>query len=176
MKARRSLDVSLVRRACALALVPLAAGCDTPSTNVVLDNAYASSQDRPLVVYHAAWQAVSFQSPLPPGAASDPQATVAASDNTAYVVLAPGWDPNSKTPPTAFVVMQSRSGFASHLDTTLHIPVDDTTFMGNCAAGSFLSQAQADFITQLVFPGDFAAFRYDAASCTTTPIAEAGAP
>jgi hypothetical protein len=59
---------------------------------------------------------------------------------------------------------------------TLHIPVDDRAFIGNCASGSFLSQAQADFITQLIFPSDFASLRYDAASCTTTPIGDGGAP
>jgi len=50
------------------------------------------------------------------------------------------------------------------------------TFIGNCAAGSFLSPAQADFIAQLVFPSDFASLAYDAASCTTTPIGDAGSP
>jgi hypothetical protein len=61
------------------------------------------------------------------------------------------------------------------LGDTLHIPVDDATFTGNCAAGSFLTQAQADFITREVFPGDFASRSYDAATCTTTPIGDAGA-
>jgi hypothetical protein len=160
----------------ALAVALLAAGCgDTPNTSVVLDNDYAPSGTNPLVVYRAYWQAVSFANPITPGSSSFPQGTVAASDNTAYVVLAPSWDPNG-APPTSFVVMESRNGFAAHLDTTLHIPVDDATFVGNCAARSFLSQAQADFITQLVFPNDFASLRYDAASCTTAPTSEAGAP
>lgn len=153
-----------------------AIGCDTPHTDVVLDNDYPTSRTDALVICRAAWQAVTFQDPLAPGASSDPQSTVAASENTAYVVLAPGWDPASAAPPTSFVVLQSRQGFAVHLDNTLQIPVDDTTFMGNCAAHSFLSQTQADFITQFVFPGDFASFRYDAASCKTSPNGDARAP
>ena len=161
----------------ALACAPFLAACDTPHTNVVLENNYAPST-RPLVVYHASWQAISFQDDggVPPGAASDTQVTVPASENLAFVVLAPGWDRDSSKPPTSFVVMRSRHGFAVHLDTTLHISVDDTTFLGNCAAGSFLTQAQADFITQLVFPTDFATFKYDPATCTVTPLGEAGAP
>jgi hypothetical protein len=125
----------------------------------------------PLVVYDAYWQAVSFAgSPIAPGASSDPQSSVPASDNTAYVVLAPGWDPASSAPPTSFVVLQSRSGFSAHLGDTLHIPVSDATFAGNCAARSFLTQDQADFVSRLVFPGVFANLHYDPSTCTTTSI------
>jgi hypothetical protein len=156
----------------ALSFVTLVAGCDPhPQTLVVIDNKYAPSPTSP-VIYRAYWQAVPFQNPIPPDASSDAQSTVPASANTAYVVLAPGWDPASSVPPTSLVVMQSVDGFDVHLNDTLHIPVDDTRFIGNCAAGSFLSQAQADFITQLIFPIDFAPVRYDAASCTTTAIAD----
>lgn len=155
----------------ALSLACVAVGCDhKPETTVVLENGYPASSARPLVVYRVHWQAVTFESPVPPGASSDPHGTVPASANTAYAVLAPGWDPTSSTPPTSFIVLQSRDGFEVHLDDTLHIPLDDTTFIGNCAAGSVLSQAQADFITRLVFPSDFASFSYDAATCTTRPI------
>jgi len=126
----------------------------------------------------AYWLNVSFQGqPLAPGAASDPQTAVPASaDNRAYVVLAPGWDPASGTPPARFVVMQSRAGYEVGLGDTLHIAVDDANFDGNCAAGSHLSQADADFLTQIVFPRDFAGAQYDAATCTTTPpTGDAGA-
>jgi hypothetical protein len=157
------------------AVASLALGCDAPHTSVVLENDYPLLRTNALVVYHAAWQAVSFPSPVPPGSSSDPQPTVPASDNTAYVVLAPGWDPTSSTPPSAFVVLQSRNGFAVDLDDTLHIPIDDKTFAGHCEAGSFLPQEQADFITRFVFPGDFASVRYDARTCTTTRIRDAGA-
>jgi hypothetical protein len=159
--------------ALAAALAVLSAGCDKPATNVVLDNDYPASAPNALVVYRAWWLATSFQNPIPPGASSDTFPTAAASPNTAYVVLAPGWDPTSATAPTSLVVMQSRTGFELHFDDTLHIKVDDTTFVGNCAAGSVLSQDEADFITQRIFPGVFGSVAYDAATCKTTPIVDA---
>jgi hypothetical protein len=97
---------------------------------------------------------------------------VPASDNTAYVILAPGWDPTSTTTPTSFIVLQSREGFGVAFDETLRIPVDDSTFIGNCGSGSFLPQAKADFITRYVFQGLFASLRYDAARCTVAPIGD----
>jgi len=146
-----------------------------PQTNVVLDNRYGA--DTSFVVYDAYWLNVSFAGqPVAPGASSAPQETVPASpDNTGYVVVAPGWDPSSATPPTKLVVLQSRSGFSVALGDTLHIAVDDQTFEGNCAASSRLTQAQANFLTQVVFAADFAGLAYDAATCTTTPMGEAGA-
>ena len=149
-----------------VALFAFAIGCDSPSTNVVLDNAYAPSTAN--VVYRAFWQAVPFTTPLAPGASSDPQSTVAASPNVAYALLAPGWDPSSGAAPASFVVLESRLGFEVHLNETLHIPVDDSRFAGNCAAGSALSQAEADFVTQRVFADSFAGLVYDAPTCATT--------
>jgi hypothetical protein len=148
-------------------------GCgDAAHTYVSLDNHYPASKTS-LVVYQGWWQAVPFSTPILPGGSSGPVATVAASDNTAYIVLAPGWDPTGNAPPTSVIVMQSKTGFAVHLKDTLHIPVDDEHFAGNCLAGSHLTQKQADFITQFVFPGTFGAIRYDAATCTATPIGDA---
>ena len=158
-----------------LSWAPFAAGCDHADTFVVLDNDYPAASPRPLIVYRAFWQAVPFPDAVAPGASSEPQSTVAASPNTAYVLLAPGWDPNGPTPPISFVVLQSKNGFGVNLYDTLHLPVDDASFVGNCASGSFLSQVQADFITQRIFPDAFASFRYDAATCTTTPLGDAGA-
>jgi hypothetical protein len=138
-------------------------GCDAPHTLVVLDNGYPAASRR--VVYHAMWQAVSFPAAVPPGASSVPQPTVAASPNTAYALLAPGWDPAGRAP-TTFLVLRSQKDYGVRLGDTLHIPVDDTSFVGDCAAGSPLSQAEADFITGRVFSGDLGG--YDAATCTST--------
>jgi hypothetical protein len=156
----------------------LATGCanvDTPYTYAVVDNDYSADAAAPLVVYQAYWQAVAFTTPIPPGSSSAPQSTVPASDNTAWVVLAPGWNPSSPSPPRSYVILQSRSGFAVDLNDTVHIPVDDANFAGNCATGSALTQSQADFITQLVFPSLFRGLQYDAATCTTTPVVDGGA-
>jgi hypothetical protein len=54
---------------------------------------------------------------------------------------------------------------------TLHVRVSDITMTGNCGAGQPLSQSDADFITQRIFPGDFAGGAYDAATCTFVPNA-----
>jgi hypothetical protein len=149
-------------------VLALATGCDAPETDVVLDNHYPTPSSSPIVIFQAQWQAVSFTMPILPGTASMPQSTVAATDNSAYALIAPGWDANAGMPPTSLVVLQSRGGYTVHLNQTLHIAVDDTAFAGNCAAGSTLTQAQADFITQRVFAPVFSGMTYDAATCTTT--------
>jgi hypothetical protein len=151
----------------------LALACEAPSTStfVVVDNGYPSSSG--LVIYQAYWQAASFQTPIFPGASSDSQATVATSGSVAYVVLARAWDPSSPAPPSALVLLQSRRPYAVHLHNTLYILVDDESFTGNCAAGSVLTPSQADFITQVVFPGIFAGSKYDATTCTTTLVGDA---
>jgi hypothetical protein len=161
--------------ACALAPIAAMLGCDArPVTTVTIHNQYPASAKNPLVVYRARWQAVAFADPIVPGSSSVAEGAVPASSDTAYVVLAPGWDPASDSPPASLVVVQSREGFELHLDSALHIPIDDTSFIGNCAAGTFLSEAQAAFVTQLLFPDVFASRRYDPASCTVTAAADEG--
>jgi hypothetical protein len=145
-----------------------------PATTVVLDNVYAPSATQPAVIYRGYWEATYFADPVAPGASSDPQSTVPASASSAYVVLAPGWDPASGARPASLVVLQSKGGYDVHLGGTLHIPVDDESFAGHCEVGSRLTQDQADFITRVVFPADFAALSYDAATCTATLIGDAG--
>ncbi len=154
-----------------LVLLALAGGCDqTPHTAVILENDYPSNATQPLVVYQAYWQAVAFTDPLEPGASSAPQTTEPTSASTAYVILAPGWDPDASAAPTSLIVLESRSPLSVDFNYTLHVPVDDSTFVGNCAAGTQrLSQSETDKITQLVFPCAFASFTYDAATCTVTP-------
>ncbi len=134
-------------------------------TEVVIENGY--SLPAKAVVYRAFWQAVRFDAPLAPGDASDPQATVPASANTAYALLAPGFDPGSSAQPASVIVVESRSGFAVDLGSTLHITIDDVSFAGNCATGSVLTQGQADFVMQRVFASEMDGRAYDAATCTT---------
>ena len=139
---------------------------EAPTTHAVVENRYAAPGGP--VVHRAYWQAVSFDDPVLPGTSSVVLEAVPSSPNRAYVLLAgPG--------PSTFVVLQSRVDFGATLGHTTRIPVDDATFTGNCAAGAPLAPAEADFITRLVFPDDFAGRTYDAATCTTTPIGDAGA-
>lgn len=158
-----------------VSLAPVAlvlVGCfPRPDTSVVVENDYSPASER--VVYAAFWQAVSFSAPIQPGSSSPPVSTVAASENTAYVLLAPGWDPNDTETPKELIVLQSTAGFSVGFDDTLVIPVDDQTFTGNCASGSHLTQPDADFITQRVFQSQFAGLSYDAATCSLSAVADA---
>ncbi|MCL2723311.1 MAG: hypothetical protein FWD69_02645 [Polyangiaceae bacterium] len=172
------------RTAYLLLLAALPACLSAPDTTVVIENHYPPSSTNALVIFRASYKeageatgdtGAAFDQPIVPGASSDPQSVVAASDNPAYVLLAPGWDPASSSPPTSFVVLRSRAGFAVQYGDELRIPVDDTTFAGNCASGSVLTQADADFITQRIFPVAFNTLRYDAASCTTAVLGDASA-
>ena len=173
-----------VRPLFALLAVALSGCFAALDTTVVIENRYPPGATA-YVVYRASYKEVgetpgvtgaAFDQPIVPGASSDPQPVVAASENPAYVLLAPGWDATSASPPTSFVVLLSRVGFAVRYGTKLRIPVDDTTFAGNCAVGSMLTQADADFITQRIFPAEFGALSYSAARCTTTEIGESRAP
>jgi hypothetical protein len=160
---------------CLVAVAACADGCDPgPHTAVVLTNGYPATGTAPLVVYRAYWENVSFPTPIDPGFSASPQPAESTSGVTAYVVLAPGWDPELSATPKSLVVLQSRVPIATSYNDLLTITVDDTAFAGNCVAGSLLPQAQADFITQVVFPSDFAAYRYDAATCTLTPANDGG--
>lgn len=150
-------------------------GDQAPHTTVVIDNGYSPSARASLVVVRALVDAVTFKDPILPGASSEPQDSPSSSGSTAYVVLAQGWNPERERQPSALVVMQSRAPIAVELDQALHVAIDDATFVGNCAAGSPLTQAQADFLTSVVFPDLFATVHYDAATCTTTPLGDAGA-
>jgi hypothetical protein len=151
---RRRGALSFVQVVFVLVATSLAAtGCDAPVTRVVVENRSGA------VIQRARWHAVELTEPIAPGAASAPRDTVPASETPAYALR--GEDP------AALVVLRSRAGFAVGLNQTLTIVVDDTTFAGDCAAGSPLEQREADFITERVFASVFAGLRYDAATCTT---------
>src|SRR5580693_2576252 len=97
----------------------LACGWDTPHTEVVIDNAYPSSTAN--VIYEAFWLDNAFTTPISPGTSSDPLVSVFASSNSAYVLLAPGWDPRSSAAPTSFVVLESEGEYGLDFDNTLSI-------------------------------------------------------
>jgi hypothetical protein len=159
-----------MRRAAALlALACVSAlGCDTETaTSAVVDNASSS-----VTVYKAWWGATLFRDPVAPSAESETERTVPSND-FAYALLAPGWDPNSGAPPSRLVAVRSSAPLSATRGDTLHIVVSDDAFVGDCAAGKPLSQDDADFITQRIFPGDFAGGVYDATTCTTHAAADA---
>jgi hypothetical protein len=152
-----------------------ATACETSDpTNAVIQNAYppvanggnAATQN---VVYRGWWSVTLFANPGAAGATADPERAVASSDY-AYVVLAPGWDPGSTTPPTSLLPMKSKAPVVANRGDTLSIVVSDQTFSGNCKTGTPLSQDDADFIASRIFPGQFAGVTYDAAHCMATAI------
>jgi hypothetical protein len=154
--------------------------CETPnSTYARVDNAYPIPGDAsvagaipdggepaPQTVVYRAWYSVTyFGDPIAAGEASPPQLVVTTSD-TAYALLAPGWDPQSGAAPTALIAVQSKQKVFVGRGDTVTIHVSDDTFEGNCAAGSALTQDEADVITQRVFPAEFGGGTYDAKTCT----------
>lgn len=148
----------------------LAAGCETETaSSAIVHDGYPAIADggdpsTEVTVYKVWWTTTLFLDPVVPGADSDSQRIVPATDY-AYALLAPGWGPKSGAPPTVLVPVRSADKLSVSRGDTLHIDVSDATFVGNCAAGKPLSQHDADFITQSIFPGDFDAVTYDAKTC-----------
>ncbi len=158
-------------------LVMTACETETPTTAVV-ENDYPAVSDggdpaQELSIYKVWYSTTVFLDPLAPGQESDSQRIVPASDH-AYVLLAAGWDPSSTTTPAKLIPIRSTDAFTISRGGSLRIGVSDPAFVGNCGAGKPLSQDDADFITQRIFPGDFAAVEYDAKTCTSIPLPSDG--
>jgi hypothetical protein len=149
-------------------------GCETETpTSAIIENAYPAPDDagdpsKQTTVFKAWWATTLFSDPVVPGTASGTERTVPDID-FAYAVLAPGWDPASTTPPTTLIPVRSAAKLAVNRGDTLHVTISDVSFLGDCRAGKPLTQEDADFITQRIFPGDFSAVRYDPKTCTATP-------
>ncbi|MDP9000461.1 MAG: hypothetical protein M3O46_10165 [Myxococcota bacterium] len=150
-----------------------AAACDTENpTMVVVDNGYAPVPDggdpkTQMTVFKVWWVTSLLPDAVGPGGEGQPQRTVPNTD-FAYALIAPGWDPSSPMPPTTFVAARSTVRLTATRGDTLRVHVSDNTFVGNCAVGMPLSQDDASFITQLIFPAEFAGSSYDAATCVAT--------
>ncbi len=140
------------RRRCALAILLVTVslvGCNAPSTFVVLENRYPASATNGAVVYQAFWQAISFQTPIAPGSRRARRAPLL--HRATWPTSFPPWvGPDQCQATDALIVLQSRGGFSVSFNQTLHIPVDDATFAGICAAGRVLSQAEGNFLTDIV--------------------------
>ena len=173
----RLRHAALLLGSIAVGIVPFA--CETGSpTYAVIDNAYPSPADDAgagpqSVVYRGWWSVTYFATPVPAGGESDPNRVIPATDY-AYVLLAPGWDPTSGSPPKTLLPMRTKSQVSVARGDTLHIVVSDEAAIGNCAAGQPLTQTEADLVTQSIFPAEFAGVTYDAATCTATPAADGG--
>lgn len=158
------------------------AACDTEEpTKVVVENAYPVVPDggdpaTQRVVYKVWWVTTLFKEPVLPGASSDEERSVPETDFV-YALLAPGWDPKSQTPPTSLLAMKSKAKVGVARGETLRIRISEDTFAGSCSAKLPLSQDDSDFITQRIFPGDFAGVAYDAKTCVGTAVpVDGGSP
>jgi hypothetical protein len=174
--------VAVVTLVTALSCVALfVAGCDgeAPTTASVrndypapVDGGAPAAQNVVLRVWYAT---TLFASPVAPGVTSEEERTVPGEDYV-YAVLAVGWDPASGAPPSRVIPLRSKGRLAVKRGDLGLVTVSPATFDGDCAAGSPLSQDDADFVTQRIFPGAFAGLLYDAATCTArAPTADGGA-
>lgn len=149
--------------------------CDTETpTTASLKNDYpevADGGDPALrrIVYKAWYASTLFLEPVAPGETSGEQRTVPSTDYV-YALLAIGWDPASGTPPGRVVPLRSKAQLAVSRGNLGLIQVSPARFYGDCTAGTALSQEDADFITERIFPGAFSGLKYDAATCTSTSV------
>lgn len=141
-------------------LLLLLLGCDD-ATTVVVDNGYSDST----IVDAVWWSQTEIPDRVAAGAESPAYRTVPATA-TAYALLER--DGNVFVAETTAPLTVDRSA-------TLHVTISPTTIVGDCAT-STLTQAQADLITQSIFPGKFDGAIYDASTCKLfKPELDAGA-
>ena len=147
-----------------MAAAPLS-GCNDTASSVVVTNGYGDA-----VVQKVWWNQTLILGAIDPGATSAAQRAVPGSD-FAYALISLGWPPDPQSGPIALRSMQQLSAARG---AELAIDVFDTTFAGNCAATTGLDEETARFITERIFPGDFAGGTYDAAGCETIPTPDGG--
>jgi hypothetical protein len=156
---------------------PLLAACNTSNpTSALLFNEYppnATSSVDSSTVYKGWWSVALFADPVLAGQVSDPERAVPGTDY-GYALLAPGWDPSSGAPPTKLIPVRSTEKLSVVRGDTLNFLVSDSQTLGNCGGSQALSQEDADFITQRIFPGEFANVNYDATSCTAVEASPVG--
>jgi hypothetical protein len=154
--------------------VPLISACNTSEpTSAVLSNQYpsASSADSSdaTPVYKGWWAVAQFPDPVAAGETSDPVRVVLGSDY-GYALLAPGWDSTSGSPPSTLIPVRSAQKLSVARGELLTFVVSEQATIGDCRADNPLTQEDADFVTQRIFPGQFAGLAYDAASCTSVAV------
>lgn len=155
---------------CACLCVASAACSDDPTTAVV-ENGFPAAVDggtsSKTTVFKVWWSTTLFPTPVAPLTSSEVERTVPATD-FAYALLAPGWAPEDGGRPSRLVPVRSVAKLSVATHDRLLIAVSDDTFVGNCAAGKRLSDEDARFVVERIFPGDFAGSLYDPTTCETT--------
>jgi len=133
-----------------LLLFLLLFACDDPAL-VVVDDAYPDGTR----VDEVWWHETLVPDAVDPGGES-PAYRAAAGHDFAYAVLDRGG---------ALFVVRSQTELAVERGETLHVTFSPSTVIGDCAGGPTLTQAEADMITQSIFPGVFDGAIYDASTC-----------
>ncbi len=128
-------------------------GCDD-ATTIVVDNAYTDQT----LVDEVWWSQTLVPDQVAPGGESPVYRTTPALE-TAYVVAERGGN---------VFVARTTTPLGVDRSAELHVVISPDTIVGDCAtSNSRLTQPEADFITQSIFPGRFAGAVYDAATCKT---------
>ncbi|HVZ33172.1 MAG TPA: hypothetical protein VG963_12150 [Polyangiaceae bacterium] len=149
-------------------------GCETSdATYAVVSNGFEGPA--PPVVYKAWWSVALFREPILAGQSSDAVRIVRGTDY-AYALLAPNWDASSGAAPSALVAVRSNEPFSAKRGDLLQISLSDLSTTGNCASGSTLSAEDASFITERIFPGEFAGATYNPETCSSLPKEDGGSP
>jgi hypothetical protein len=154
--------------------LPLASACNTSEpTTAVLSNEYppGSSAGSPdtMSVYKGWWAVAQFPRPVAAGEMSDPVRIVPGNDY-GYALLAPGWEAANGAPPTTVIPLRSAQKLSVGRGELLTFVVSEWATIGDCGTGNPLTQEDADYVTQRIFPGEFANLVYDAASCVSVPV------
>jgi hypothetical protein len=154
------------------------AGCDDAPTTAVVENGYAAPDAGgagPTSVYEVWWVTTLFPAAVAPGALSETERTIPATD-FAYALLAPGWTPADGGTPPRLVAVRSAEKISAAAHDRLRIVVSDETFVGDCARGRPLDAADARFIVERIFPGPFAGKLYDPVTCSTASVSAQDGP
>ena len=149
----------------------LVAACSTAEpTSAVLSNEYPAGSEADSTssapVYKGWWAVAQFPEPVPAGQVSDSVRVVPGKDY-GYALLAPGWAAESGSPPSTLIALRSAQELSVARGELLTFVVSAQSTRGDCRAGDPLSQEEADFITERIFPVEFSGVRYDAARCSS---------
>ena len=127
--------------------------CDD-ATTIAVDNAYADDT----IVDEVWWSQTLVPDQVAPGGESPVYRTTPALE-TAYLVAERGGN---------VFVARTIIPLGVERGAELHVVISPSNIVGDCATSSArLTQPEADFITQRIFPGRFAGTVYDAATCKT---------
>ena len=135
-----------------LIFLALLLACDDPAL-VVVDDAYTDATQVDAVW----WRETLVPDVVAPGGESPAYRATSGSD-FAYAVLERNGSP---------FVVRTKDELSAERGDTLHVRIAPDSTVGDCASGSPLTQAEADLVTQSIFPAFFAGAIYDAATCKT---------